>query len=262
MEQDQIMNHMRVVVAIGDGIETIRGVASSEPLLSEAAFLRMSDRSSFKLADALTTVLKGFSIDAGDRAELLVFAFFTWARDATVLNKPEVFPGQLSRYFSVTELFTLLFSKDTFNSMSQNMPSLRHEELDPQTFAKVFCDTYMHFNHVIKPQEQKVLSRLYLPAFMARGAAALGANCQPGIDAVYPYLCGGIELDVKNLGFILVQVKKNDIATAESWAEIFKKWIHLHVGYSTSPTKWMAIIPSPLYESSSRFAAMRRNSAT
>jgi hypothetical protein len=57
---------------------------------------------------------------------------------------------------------------------------------------------------------------------MARGAAVLGANCQPGIDAVYPYLCGSLELDVKNLGFILVQVKKNDIST-ESWAEIFKK---------------------------------------
>ena len=66
MEQDQITNHMRVVVAIGDGIESLCGIASSEPLLSEAAFLHMSDRSSFKLADALTAVLSGFSINAGD----------------------------------------------------------------------------------------------------------------------------------------------------------------------------------------------------
>ena len=44
----------------------------------------------------------------------------------------------------------------------------------------------MHFNYLIKPQEQKLLARLYLLHFMARGAATLGAYRQPGFDAVYP----------------------------------------------------------------------------
>jgi hypothetical protein len=52
----------------------------------------------------------------------------------------------------------------------------------------VFDKALMHFNHFIKPQEQSILARCYFPAFIARGAAALGANCQPGIDAVYLYL--------------------------------------------------------------------------
>ena len=222
-EHHQITNHMRVVVSVGDDIETLRGVALSEPLLSEAAFLVMSNRSTFKLAEILATVLGGFRINVGDRTELLVSAFFTWARDTTVLTKHhEEFPGQLSRYFSVNELFSSLFSEVIFKSMSKNGPSLCHVEASRRTFKGAFHDAHMHFNHVIKPQEQKVLARHYLLAFMARGAAALGANCQPGIDAVYPYLRGSTELDVKNLGFILVQVKKNNVST-ESQAEIFKK---------------------------------------
>jgi hypothetical protein len=68
----------------------------------------------------------------------------------------------------------------------------------------------MHFNHVIKLEERKVLNRSYLLVLLAHEAAAMGANCQPSIDAVYPYLYGSIELNFRNLGFILVQVKKND----------------------------------------------------
>ncbi|KAI9436768.1 hypothetical protein BJY52DRAFT_1097803, partial [Lactarius psammicola] len=209
-EQEQISNHMRVCLSITDGIEAIRGIAASEPILAEAAVLLMTDRS-FNLADALAEVLTGFGINAGDRAELLVSAFFIWARDKTVSAKQPQFTGQLSRYFSVTELFSMLFSKSTFTSIST-----------PQTFGQVFSDAWMHFNHFIKPHEWKVLARPYLLAFMARGAAALGANGQPGFDAVYPFLYGGLDLDVNKVGFIIVQVKKNDVSEAAQ-DQIFKK---------------------------------------
>jgi hypothetical protein len=48
---------------------------------------------------------------------------------------------------------------------------------------------------------------------MACGAATLGTNCQPSIDAVYPFLNGDghTHLNSKNLGFILVQVKNDPI---------------------------------------------------
>ena len=80
-EQEQISNHMHICMSIGDGIETIHGIATSEPILSEVASLVMSDRNSFNLANTLTDILGGFGINSGDRAELLVSAFFTWARD-------------------------------------------------------------------------------------------------------------------------------------------------------------------------------------
>jgi hypothetical protein len=217
----QISNHMRVCVAIGEGIETIRGIATSEPILSEAASRVMRGGYGFNLPDALTEVLGGFGISPGDRAELLVSAFFTWARDKTVLGKPLPI-GQLSCYFSVRQLFSCLFSASIFTSMSRDVPSLCPPGATRQTFGQVFDNALMHFNHFVKPQEQKLLTRGHLLRFMARGAAALGANCQPGIDAVYPYLYGSTDLDVKNVGFIVVQVKKNEVSKP-SQAKIFQK---------------------------------------
>jgi len=223
-EQEQISNHMRVCMSIGDGIETTRGIAASEPMLAEAASIVMSDRRGFNLGDTLAEVLSGYGINSGDRAELLVAAFFTWARDRTVSAKPHPqFPGQLSRHFSVNELFSSLFSESTFASMSGNTSSLWHTEAtEEQTFGQVFGKASMHFNHVIKPHEQKVLSLPFLLLYMARGAAAFGANNQPGFDAVYPFLYDGYDLDAQKLGFVIVQVKKNDVSE-ESQAEIFKK---------------------------------------
>ncbi|KAH9009201.1 hypothetical protein EDB83DRAFT_2234923 [Lactarius deliciosus] len=220
-EQEQISNHMRVCMSIGDGIDTIRGIAASEPILAEAASIIMSDRRGFSLVDALSEVLTGFGINTGDRAELLVAAFFTWARDTAAAGLDTKFPGQLSRYFSVAELFSSLFSKATYKSMSEAMPSLSHAT-PAQTFGQVFGHAWMHFNHFIKPHQRKVLTRPYLLAFIARGAAAFGATGQLGFDAVYPFLYGGTDLDVDKVGFIIIQVKKNDTSEAAQ-DQIFKK---------------------------------------
>jgi hypothetical protein len=139
----QIANHMRVCVAVGNGIESLRGVASSEPILSEAA-----SRSSF----------------------------FIYARDSVVYSKPRQAKDWFCCSFSVTELFSHLFSDSTFDLISDCMPSLCSSE-NQRSFKEEFDNAKMHFNHFIKPHEQKVLARRYLLAFMARGAAALGANC-------------------------------------------------------------------------------------
>ncbi|KAI0250337.1 hypothetical protein BJV78DRAFT_1155168 [Lactifluus subvellereus] len=56
----------------------------------------------------------------------------------------------------------------------------------------------MHFNHFIQSQERDFITCRYLIALIARGAAVLGANCQPGFDAVIPYLYGSTDLDNKN----------------------------------------------------------------
>jgi len=57
---------------------------------------------------------------------------------------------------------------------------------------------------------------------MARGAAALRANCQPGFDLVYPFLYETSDLDINKVGFIIAQVRNraNDMAPN---AELFRK---------------------------------------
>jgi len=115
---------MCIAVSIGARIETICGIAPSKPILSEAAFLVMSDPDCFVLEKALVHILKGYATNTRDWAELLVATFFTWAHDKTVTGKlSDAFDGQLSHYFSVEELFLNLFSKATFGSISKITPS-------------------------------------------------------------------------------------------------------------------------------------------
>jgi hypothetical protein len=212
---EQIANHMRVCVAVGDGIESLHAVAASEPILSEAASLVMSS-TKFSLSRALALVLNGFSVNQGERRELLVAAFFTWARDVAVRLLPRN-QIQACHPFSVYALFKALFTNDQFKKMEDTMPSLC-PTTETRTFKDVFEKTAMHFNHIIKIQAQKLLARRYLLYFMARGAAALGANNQPGIDAVYPFLYDAddskeYKLDVKKVSFIIVQVKNDSNAS-------------------------------------------------
>lgn len=201
----QVENHMRVCVAVGDGIESLRAIAPSEPILSEASsYIMQSEK--FQLHDALAQVLGGYNINQGERGELLVFSFFTWARDQVVKTKPRS-KHQICPYFSATELLSHLFTESTFASMLDCMPSVYPADITIQPFREVFSKALMHFNHVVKAQVQALVAHRWLPFFIARGAAVLGANCQMGVDAVYPFLYGSIDLDVKNVGFIMVQVK-------------------------------------------------------
>jgi hypothetical protein len=235
---EQIANYMRVCVAIGDGIESLRGVASSEPILSEAASYIMSSKD-FSLPVALSHVLGGYCINQGDRGELVVSSFFTWARDQVVRDfRPIDTRAQLCPHFKVTDLFGKLFSESAYEStMKCSKPSLcasgsrsrrrsRRKSAAGATFEDAFKHAHMHFNHVIKPYEHKALTRLTLLAFMVRGAAAIGANGQPGFDAVYPYLTNTTQLDIDEVGFIIVQVKNNpDITVSQRGAidDIFLK---------------------------------------
>jgi hypothetical protein len=83
----------------------------------------------------------------------------------------------------------------------------------------------MHFNHSVKPQEQGVLTLSYL-LFMARRAAALGANGQPGFDAVYPFLYNTTDLttdlNIRKVSFIIIQVR-NRSSKSESLDKMFSK---------------------------------------
>src|SRR6266404_1051771 len=210
--QLQISNHLRVCVTIPSDLVAIYGVAASEPILSEVASVIMREHTTFDLSLALHDVLDTYSISPGDRGELLVAAYFTWARDLHARHiMPELIadPLQFCPVFSVVDLLSNLFNKKVFHETILNaLPSVYQGGIKTsQKFGDVFKNTRMHFNHVIKPTHTDVISRQYLLNIMARGAAALGANCQPGYDMVFPYLYDTIHLDIKKVGFIIVQVK-------------------------------------------------------
>ncbi|KAI9445890.1 hypothetical protein H4582DRAFT_1901738 [Lactarius indigo] len=217
---EQIANHMRVCVAVGRGIESLHGIASSEPILSEAASFIMSAKD--------------------NRGELLVAAFFTWARDHVISTiTPRITREKVCHHFTVKQLFKGLLSESAFLSIFGRLPS-------QLPFGEVFENANMHFNHVVKPQAKRLLARRFLLYFMARGAAALGTNCQPGIDAVYPYLYNSLDLDVKNVGFIIVQVKNNSSASRSKDAEIFQNMDPFKCGLLDDSDKVNGRFPIPI----------------
>jgi hypothetical protein len=239
---EQVANHMRVCVAVGDGVETLHAVASSEPILSEAASYIMRTTPDFSMATALKTVLSGFCINQGDRGELLVAALFTCARDLVVQAKGTPHGDCLCHSFSVNDLFSHLFSN--FEEISDKQPSICHSDVS-LPFREAFSNTYMHYNHFVKPQDQSALSRGYLLLYLARGAAALGANCQPGFDAVYPFLYGDTDLVRKRVGFIIVQVK-NDPNTNRSMKDVFPNMDPFGCGLLSDDDKEDGKFPIPI----------------
>ncbi|KAH9082104.1 hypothetical protein EDB83DRAFT_613711 [Lactarius deliciosus] len=225
--QLQIANYMRVCIGIPEDLVAVRGVAASEPILSEAASRIMWGNYNFDLPDALLNVLDSYALSHGDRGELLVAAFFTRARDLYVQQIPleELFPTVLTQIcpiFSVKDLFSHLFEGPHFTMMLNSSPSIRRPDFRSRKFKDVFGNTKMHFNHMIKPLKQDVLTRSCLLTMMARGAAAYGANGQFGFDMVYPFLYGTSNLDVEKVGYIIIQVKNHANRLAPN-AKLFKK---------------------------------------
>ncbi|KAH9050406.1 hypothetical protein EDB83DRAFT_2190226, partial [Lactarius deliciosus] len=228
---EQIANHVHVCMAVGSGIESLYGNASSEPILSEVVSIIML-WPSFNFPHALLLVLMGFSIDQGDCGELLVATFFTWARDQVIHEIPtQITREKICHHFQLTVLFGKLFTESTYSLISGNFLSLcsrqSHRYIchtkSQRSFEEAFKKANMHFNQVIKPQVQKLLAHQFLLYFMAHGAATLGANCQPRFNAIYLYLYGSLDLNIKNVGFIIVQVKNDSSASGSDYASIFKK---------------------------------------
>lgn len=221
---EQIANHMRICLAVGSGVESLRGIASSEPILSEAACRIMNNEGlDFKLPIALSNVLSGFCINQSTCGELLVATFFIWARDQVVLTKLGPSSTLLSHHFTVCDLFKSLFCGPSLEAILQSKPSLYPKNNTLYPFEQVFGNARMHFNHFVKPYELMTITCQFLIRFLARGAAALGANCEPSFGAVYPYLYEALNLDVKKLGFIIVQVKNHSNVSRNDIPEVFQK---------------------------------------
>ncbi|KAM6499182.1 hypothetical protein JOM56_004690, partial [Amanita muscaria] len=82
-ERKQVEEHMRVCLKIDAAFESMETVSSSEPLLSEAAYVIMA-RESFDPLQSFKSVLEGFAVHDGDRGEFLVLLLLTLARDQAV----------------------------------------------------------------------------------------------------------------------------------------------------------------------------------
>ncbi|KAI9455312.1 hypothetical protein HD554DRAFT_2317739 [Boletus coccyginus] len=189
----QVQSHLRVVLRIADNLETMITTTPSEPILSEAAYWLMDRR--FKPATALKGILGGFSVDPGDRGELLVMLLLTIARDKAV-GRPDKYGVPLTgfRWCSVKSFLSGLFVESALTDAIGDKRSATE---------KVLGDSKLYFNHFVKVHEFETLNAKHIMRLMTRGAAILCANNQKGVDLVIPFTRSGLTRE--DLGVILVQ---------------------------------------------------------
>lgn len=226
MLETGVANHMRICLSIPEDPASVCAIAASEPILSEAASTIMRLYPHFWLPDALLNVLDSYTINHRKQGELLVSAFFTRARDLYVRPiREQLFPDNPTQFcpiFSVSDLLSNLFCPVHLCTILESFPSVRRADFSSERFGSVFENTKMHFNHMIRPVELKVISRLYLLRIMTRGAAVLGTNCEAGYDMIYPFLYGSSDLVIEKVGFIIVQVKNQQMYTKPD-PDLFRK---------------------------------------
>ena len=219
LEKEQVHSHMRVVLKVDRSLETMVTTSPSEPVLSEAAYSVMSTRPQFRPPRALQTILNGFAVNKGELGELIVALLFIMARDNAVgPADPFGRPLDNKRWCSLTGLLTSLFctppaaSDDHVSVATSKGWHFIAESLDQTELplADTFKDSKVYFTHFIKVHQHALVHVEYLMRLMARGAAVLCANGQPGVDGIIPFLFEGDEIKPDNIGVIMFQVK-NDV---------------------------------------------------
>jgi hypothetical protein len=143
----------------------------------------------------------------GVRGELSVFAFLIWARDNAIVKQPAPPLSVFCGHFLVEELFSCLFFKRIVKSMFKRKPSIGPSNAEKQTLGEVASAAHS-FQPLHQSARTKVVAHQYLLGVMAQGAAVSCANCQAGVDMVFPYLYDSTNLEDKNVGFIMVQASQ------------------------------------------------------
>ncbi|KZV73389.1 hypothetical protein PENSPDRAFT_602890 [Peniophora sp. CONT] len=251
-ERNQVENHMRICLSVCEDFISLKTINSSEPLLSEAASNIMSNpHVHFDAPGALSKLFTGFSINAGDRGEMVAMLLLTLARDKVVhaANKRLGDPG--FGFFSVEEFLKSLFSgisfdkgkgtvkvkvagkvagKDKTLSIFAAKPSVyNHKSAKDKTLLEAFEGVSLHFNHVVKrgaqgfkfgdkstPQSDPTR----LLGFFIRNAALMGANSQFAMD-ISLLMCKGIHVQVSSMSIILIQAKNTPAYSSKIHQSLF-----------------------------------------
>ena len=194
----QVRSHLRVVIRVIDNLEMMITASPSEPILSEAAYWLMSTPS-FEAADALKSILGGYSVHSGDRGELLVMLLLTITRDKAV-GPPNEYgcPQHGARWCSINTFLSNLFTESSWAATGDKKSSME----------KALGDSKLYFSHFVKVHQFAMLNPEYVIRLMVRGAAIVCATSQKGVDLVIPFTRGGLRKE--DLGVILVQVKNDE----------------------------------------------------
>ena len=195
----QIERHMRLCTVATSGLELLLTTTGSEPLLAEAAFAAMTKSHESPIYH-LSLHMDNDCIDVGERGELVAALLVMQARDALA-------SASTSRWVSVGDFMTSLLGASA--RIDSALPSFALDQDERKPLAKIFEDSRIWFNHVLKIRNQDLINVRYLWRFITRGAMILCANCTRGVDLVVPICYSGNVLSRRTVTAILIQVKND-----------------------------------------------------
>ncbi|KAF8554213.1 hypothetical protein OG21DRAFT_1484826 [Imleria badia] len=206
-EKEQVNSHMRVILKVDRGLQTMATTSPSEPILAEAASTIMSRNPGFDPPVALQKILNGFAVHKGELGELIVALLFVIARDTAVRSAVKT-----ERWCSVTALLQSLFCAPYSNFVDTSTGwhfTSKGTKILQESLANTFKESKVYFSHFVKVHEHKVVHVEFLMRLMVRGAAILCGNNQAGTDGIIPFLLNGDKIEQGNIGVILFQVKND-----------------------------------------------------
>lgn len=198
----QVERHMRLYMTVTTSFEKLITLAGSEPLLAEAAYELLKE--TLKNAVHHLAHHSGLNcIDRGRRGEvvaaLIIMHACDEARRATSANR---------RWISVVDFMRDLPPPSEYETLRKSRPTFSRARED-KPFEETFQDYAMWFNHVIKIEDNKMISVDNLWKFVTRGAMILCSDNQDGIDIVLPLCDTKRKLSRDSVTAILIQVRNS-----------------------------------------------------
>jgi len=219
-EQDQmtqVEKHMRVCLGIKEQFESAVTVASSEPILTEAAATIAQHIQTFRSCRALRNILQWPGLSKGDRGELIVCNITIDTLDSLMFKDRQL----QSLIVNATSYFEALFGSKHYETIRNSLPSKLGHEDDNKTFAEIFKDARLYVTHFIKVYDYKSLSAEFLLKCLVRGVAIVCADNQRGVDIVLPMLYKNSLLKIENITCILIQSKNDPVFSTKPKRYLF-----------------------------------------
>lgn len=202
-EMEQVEHHLRVCIQVSNTLDSVLTLAPAEPLLGEAARLIMTNGRSFRPVNALREEFRLPDVERGPRGEACVALMACLASDAASLKAK-------SRVFTVKGFLDNLFRDKQWADATPSVIHPRHKsKFNDQKLRHVLSGSKMYFSYFIKVNNHRLINKQFLWRLLARGAAIICANCQPGADLIIPYVYYDRKVNRWTVGAIILQIKND-----------------------------------------------------
>jgi hypothetical protein len=210
----QVEHYMRLCLAATTGCETLITFSGSEPLLAEATS-QLMHHSMVNPVRHLANHPDLHCVNHGQCGELVAALIIMQACDMAQSM-------ERTRWVSVSTFMEALLPETKYKALECKKMTTWHTGED-KTFAKMFKNYTMWFNHVIRIHDSTLINAKYLWRFITHGAMIICTHNQAGVDIIIPLCLKTERLSPQTVSAILIQVKNVSRYGDKVKADLFEK---------------------------------------